>query len=898
MFEQFIKTLEKMDKTVDIQWFMQHSKALIELEDPQTFPAYHRAAKYVYDLLQQEGFAPEMLTFKADGKTVYQDMRTPLAWDASVGRLTVLQSPVPFADPIIADYEKMPYALVKHSVSTPEGGLRVPVLTEAQVYAGEDCTDALVLLETGTRPRPPAIIPLLDLGALGFISDNIVGADDTPDCTQWVNAGTDDDHHWHVQAEDRDFIGFSIKPRVGRQLRNAVSTGTVEVLVESDGRRYEDEIHAVTALIPGKDPRELWLIAHLYEPLSNDNSSSVICAIEMVRSIRRLIEAGELPQLQFSIRLAFAMECYGYSAMADYYGGNISHRVIGGLNMDCLPMGATDDKYFIHLTPHSAPFFGNYMMEEVFKAYDEYYRVENAVADWQTSYSDDSFMSDSRIGLPVIQVESWTDGCNYWHNSVRNFDDLCADKCHRVTCAMAAWAARVTTVSEKELPAILEMSAKYAQARLDLEAERNSGVYADEDCRMESFRQTEYRRLRDYKKVADIPQITQVAERLNISVNPGERVFFDGPWSAYADGMICSRVGDGIPFDMIRKPKRERRQIVDRLIYGPVAAVLSGMDGKKSLLQLIKEAAWEYHVERDEKDVRDYVNGMYYLAESGYITIENENEIDRDAIISVLRELGIQSGDTLLVHGSQSACGHVVGGADEIISAFVDVVGVEGTVLMPSFTRPYIGFDGVTNKGRNFRPFTPGNTENIWTGTLPKKMAMRKDALRSAHATHSWCGVGKNAAYCLESQTLLDAPANDNSPMAKALELGGKVVFFGCGVGSNTFLHYLETKADADFLESAVIQVLTSRNRRCTEVIHQHLPGHRDFYGPIGLKAKFYQKAFKKGLVVREVKLGTGSVFCMDLQQLYTIGMELFREDPNITLCDNPDCRFCRSFNK
>ena len=134
--------------------------------------------------------------------------------------------------------------------------------------------------------------------------------------------------------------------------------------------------------------------------------------------------------------------------------------------------------------------------------------------------------------------------------------------------------------------------------------------------------------------------------------------------------------------------------------------------------------------------------------------------------------------------------------------------------------------------------------------------------------------------------------------MAKALELGGKVLFFGVDINYNTFLHYLEDKSNAPFLANVFVKVENADGKLQTEIIRRHVPGHRCFYGENPRDGKFYRNAFQKGLHVAQVELGVGRLQLMDLQQVHDIGMELFREDPLATLCDDPNCFFCRKFHK
>jgi aminoglycoside 3-N-acetyltransferase len=207
-------------------------------------------------------------------------------------------------------------------------------------------------------------------------------------------------------------------------------------------------------------------------------------------------------------------------------------------------------------------------------------------------------------------------------------------------------------------------------------------------------------------------------------------------------------------------------------------------------------------------------------------------------------------------------------------------------------------FEGEYQRQRNFRPFRAEDIDGISTGTIPKVMLSEFGAKRSAHATHSWCAIGKNAEYCVSAHKLLDSPCGDNNPMEKALRLGGKVVFFGCGVSPNTFIHYLEDRANSNFLENAFIKIVREDGKLVTEIMRKHLPGCRDFYGKKTPVCKFYTRAIERGLDIKREELGAGTVYAMELKELYEIGTELFREDPDVTLCDVPGCSFCGRYRR
>ena len=204
------------------------------------------------------------------------------------------------------------------------------------------------------------------------------------------------------------------------------------------------------------------------------------------------------------------------------------------------------------------------------------------------------------------------------------------------------------------------------------------------------------------------------------------------------------------------------------------------------------------------------------------------------------------------------------------------------------------------NKDLRYRPYDTRpegalRDRMITTGALPKAMVREPDAVRSGHCTHEWVAIGAEAELLVSGHGFLDAPAGDTSPLKKALEKGGSVLFLGCDINSNTFLHYVETVAGAAYLQNALVGWIDREGREHTDLIPCHLPGHRSFYGPSG-RSEFYREARRRGLEIREVSLGMGKLCRMDLRQLYAITMEMFAEDPNATLCTDPDCTFCRKY--
>ena len=55
----------------------------------------------------------------------------------------------------------------------------------------------------------------------------------------------------------------------------------------------------------------------------------------------------------------------------------------------------------------------------------------------------------------------------------------------------------------------------------------------------------------------------------------------------------------------------------------------------------------------------------------------------KEEIIQKLREVGLEKGDAVMVHTFLTRMGYVCGGAQTVIEALMEVVGKDGTIMMP-----------------------------------------------------------------------------------------------------------------------------------------------------------------------------------------------------------------------
>jgi aminoglycoside 3-N-acetyltransferase len=917
-----IKLFNELLKVIDGERLLANTEKLWKIELGQCHRNCREAAKFTERLMQESGLKQvERIAFPADGKTSYGDKTMPLAWDATMGRLTVIHPSASFENPVVADFSRHPFHLARGSVSTPPGGIVTRLITEEQLFGGCEAANAMVIPNPETRPRADLYARLCDLGALGVVNSWLQGRYETPDAIHWVN-GFADGPQWHVLADDRPLIGFSVSPRTGDALRAAARAGDVLVRVESDGRLYEDELDVVTGILPGRDPREVWTLAHLYEPLANDNSTGVIAGIEIARALQKMIQAGTIPPLRFTLRLLCGAEMYGFAAYADRRGGQLRNQVIGAVNLDALPVTPDGRPAWVNAAPPATAFFGNYLLEQLV----EQYRGQGSPALGNIAefgvYGDDTVLSDRTNSVPMIYI---SDGAKFWHNSAQDMTVIDKERFKRATALTGACAAKWLLFDPATSGADIAAAGSIACGHLHREARQVfEEMIARPPCsekelterarrRMKYRLAHESRQLSDFKRVGDCPEIREALAQLReekkrvclslerqlrewwSSQEPSQCPAPENPWLEYAATVRPSRATAGLPHDLRRVPKAERRALPEQPIWGPVTRILANMDGRKTLKDLLLEVEWESRTQFNPWQVKRCLNVIGYLGDWGYLDVKYDSEIRREKIVRALRQAGLKRGDLVLAHTGVSHFGRIRGGAETVLDAFLEVLGEKGTLLLPAFTSPAIFFEGFGSKNRRYRPHEADRPELVGTGRLPRLLLTRSGAVRSRHCTHSVVGIGPLAEACLSEHREDDPPTSRRSAFGKLVDHGGKMVWFGAGLGSTTFFHFLETELDMPYLRSALCCVKEGDRVR-TVFVPKHLPGHRDFYR--GEESKMYQRLIAMGLDIQKVTLGLGAIKVIEARQMYELGMRALREDPDLLLCDNDNCLFCSRYRK
>lgn len=234
--------------------------------------------------------------------------------------------------------------------------------------------------------------------------------------------------------------------------------------------------------------------------------------------------------------------------------------------------------------------------------------------------------------------------------------------------------------------------------------------------------------------------------------------------------------------------------------------------------------------------------------------------------------LGVEPGDTILMHSAFTAIGPVEGGADTVIDAILETLGEEGTLCMSALTfSTVVPFDAATS------PAT--------VGYLAETFRCRPGVLRSLHPVHSVTAFGKHAQWITQGHENAATGCGEGTPYTKIRDLGGKILLLGVDMDRNTSLHCIEEFMDCSYLVERIVPAPTYQPDEDVFVLPKFPSGHRDFKGTT--------PDMRRAGIFTEARMGNAVVRCMNMAELFQWGMKQVAKDPFYFMCDHPYCSFC-----
>jgi aminoglycoside 3-N-acetyltransferase len=235
-----------------------------------------------------------------------------------------------------------------------------------------------------------------------------------------------------------------------------------------------------------------------------------------------------------------------------------------------------------------------------------------------------------------------------------------------------------------------------------------------------------------------------------------------------------------------------------------------------------------------------------------------------------MRGLGIEAGDVLLAHSSLSSFGRVEGGVDAVIDALLDVLGPDGTLVLPTHT-----WDRVN--ARN--PVFDAARTPCCVGHIPETFRRRPGVRRGLHPTHSCAAIGPRAEWLFEGHETQVTPCGPKSPYQRLMDCGGKIAFIGVTLAVNTSFHAVEELACVPWLFDRfemLYTVLPDGSRRAVPSRRHCDHMHRDF--PSMEPVLESAGALVKGAI------GAATVRVIDASGMERVVTPMLAEDPFLLL--------------
>lgn len=152
-----------------------------------------------------------------------------------------------------------------------------------------------------------------------------------------------------------------------------------------------------------------------------------------------------------------------------------------------------------------------------------------------------------------------------------------------------------------------------------------------------------------------------------------------------------------------------------------------------------------------------------------------------------IQELGIQQGDTIMVHSGWVPLNGFQGTAQDAIKIFKEAVGPDGTLLMVSM--PYR--NAVYEYFEKSKCFNVRRTSGRM-GIIAEIFRRQKGVFRSLHPAHPVLAWGKDASWFVRGHENCVFSCGEGSPFEKLAKRNGKVIFFDVEFNTMTFFHYIE----------------------------------------------------------------------------------------------------------
>lgn len=239
-------------------------------------------------------------------------------------------------------------------------------------------------------------------------------------------------------------------------------------------------------------------------------------------------------------------------------------------------------------------------------------------------------------------------------------------------------------------------------------------------------------------------------------------------------------------------------------------------------------------------------------------------------LVRDLKACGLSEGQTVIVHTSLKQLGWIMGGAQTVIQALLDVLGPTGTLVMPGQTwknlDPATGVHWEVPEAwwpqirEHWPAYDPAITPVIGMGVVAEMFRTWPGTLRSGHPARSFCARGPQAAWIVQDHDLSNI-FGQGSPLDKLYQRDARILLLGVGYDKNTSLHLAETRATWPGKTEVMEHSAVMTGGRRTWVSYSTLAVNDEDFTALG-------EAWEKASGLQTHKVGRGTARFMSQREL------------------------------
>lgn len=241
-------------------------------------------------------------------------------------------------------------------------------------------------------------------------------------------------------------------------------------------------------------------------------------------------------------------------------------------------------------------------------------------------------------------------------------------------------------------------------------------------------------------------------------------------------------------------------------------------------------------------------------------------------LVDALRRLGLKHGDVVNVHSRLFTLGALRGIPVEkipamFLKAFQEVIGLEGTVVVPTFT---------TTFGRFGTPFVLEESPSEM-GVFSEHVRKSPGAVRTLHPIQSLAALGGQAERLAGSHPRWNV--GHDTIWDRMLKGGGTMVSIGIPVSrSISFMHQVEHLACVPYQYAKILrgEVRAGGQR----IAHDFYLAARYLQYEIAYDLARFEKDLRAASALRHEPLGGNGIWAVSLASALEVGIKGLREEP------------------